>query len=382
VLALPTSQLTAVTDASQGTFGLPTVAPQLPSLFTQGKLAIVANVGVLAEPTTFGAISDGSARLPSNLRSHAIQIASMQTGYATSGATTGWGGRMLDQLEAYNEGADFPVAISMDKPALYCSGVTTQDITLQPGNTLQQQGLGASPGAAGLARMTAQQQILAADGGNAMIDAANDVLARANALNPVLASSGAAPTFPKAFPVGGLGDQLKDVARMINQHAQHGIGRQVFFCSLGGFDTHSVQVTRQSTLLQQVGQSVDAFSAAMTFAGLDRQVTLFTLSDFGRTLTPSGNGTDHGWGNHHLVLGGAVSGGKIHGRFPLMTNYRIFNATADDFADPRGVMLPGISLAQYGGTLARWFGIPEPQIDAIFPELPSFPARDLGLFVT
>src|SRR5262249_23724657 len=162
VLALPTSQLTAVTDASQGTFGLPSVAPQLPSLFTQGKLAIVANVGVLAEPTTFGAISDGSARLPSNLRSHAIQIASIQTGYATSGATTGGGGRMLDELEAYNEGADFPVAISMDKPALYCSGVTTQDITLQPGNTLQQQGLGASPGAAGLARMTAQQQILAA----------------------------------------------------------------------------------------------------------------------------------------------------------------------------------------------------------------------------
>jgi len=156
--------------------------------------------------------------------------------------------------------------------------------------------------------MTAQQQILAADGGNAMIDAANDVLARANALNPVLASSGAAPAFPKAFPVGGLGDQLKDVARVINQHAQHGIGRQVFFCSLGGFDTHSVQVTRQSTLLQQVGQSVDAFSAAMTFAGLDRQVTLFTLSDFGRTLTPSGNGTDHGWGNHHLVLGGPSAG--------------------------------------------------------------------------
>jgi uncharacterized protein (DUF1501 family) len=368
VLALPAGQLVPIQD-TQGAFGLAAPASELARLFTDGRLAVIANVGVLAEPTSYDAFIDGTARLPANLRSHAVQIVSMQTGYARSGATTGWGGRLLDQLETHNSGASFPVSISMGKLSLYCSGVTTQDITLQPGNKLAQQGLGSATSAAGQARLAAQQAILAADSGNAMIDAVNDVLASANALNATLAADGPGPVFPKPFPAGDLGGQLKDVARIISQHAQHGIGRQVFFCSFGGFDTHAVQVTRQSVLLQQVSKALDAFSAAMTFLGLDQQVTLFTLSDFGRTLTPSGNGTDHGWGNHYLVLGGAVSGGKIYGRFPLMSNHAALNDTADDFADTRGVMLP---------SLARWFGAGESQIDGIFPELPVFPSRDVG----
>ena len=112
--------------------------------------------------------------------------------------------------------------------------------------------------------------------------------------------------------------------------------------------------------------------------GVDQQVTTFTLSDFGRTLQPSGSGSDHGWGSHHLLLGGAVKGGALYGRFPLMTNYASFNATVDDYADNRGVMLPTVSLSQYGATLAKWFGAGDAQLDALFPTLPAFSVRDLG----
>ena len=161
-------------------------------------------------------------------------------------------------------------------------------------------------------------------------------------------------------------------------NGQLGVGRQVFFCGLGGFDTHAGQPYQQWDLLQQTSKALDAFYAALSAWGMDSQVTVFTMSDFGRTLQPSGSGTDHGWGNHHLVLGGAVNGGRIYGRFPLMTNYPNFNALADDYADTRGTMLPSTSLAQYGATLARWFGATDSQLNAIFPQLATFATRDLG----
>src|SRR5262249_26218434 len=228
------------------------------------------------------------------------------------------------------------------------------------------------------ARAAAQAQLIAASSGNALIDAANQVMANAVALHPMLTSAATTVTFQKPFPSTDLGDQLQDVARMISLNAQLNVGRQVFFCSLGGFDTHGGQSYQQWDLLQQVSQALDAFYAATVQLGVDSQVTAFTLSDFGRTLQPSGSGSDHGWGNHHFIIGDAVQGGRNYGAFPLMTNYGNFNATRDDYADARGVMLPSLSLAQYGGTLARWFGALDADLDGIFPTLPSFTLRDLA----
>jgi uncharacterized protein (DUF1501 family) len=185
-------------------------------------------------------------------------------------------------------------------------------------------------------------------------------------------------TFQKPFPQTAIGNQLQEIARMISLNAQLDVGRQVFFCSLGGFDTHGGQSYQQWDLLQQVSKAVDAFYAATVQLGLANQVSTFTLSDFGRTLQPSGSGSDHGWGNHHLIVGGAVDGGRIYGKFPLMTNYASFNATNDDYADSRGVMLPGFSLAQYGATLAKWYGARDADLDGLFPTLANFSQRDLG----
>ena len=171
---------------------------------------------------------------------------------------------------------------------------------------------------------------------------------------------------------------MKEIARIISLRSQTGAGRQVFFASLGGFDTHGGQAYQHWALLQQVSQAMAALYNATVEMGIADKVTSFTLSDFGRTLQPSGSGSDHGWGSHHFIVGGAVSGGQIYGRFPLMTNYSNFNATNDDYADARGVMLPQVGLAQYGATLAKWFGAADAQLDTVFPTLANFGVRDLG----
>jgi len=380
-LALPQNQLLAISDPVQGPFGLHYAMPELQALYTQGQLAILANVGMLVQPTSYAQFSLPGYPLPLNLRSHADQVVQMQTGIPNSSGSTGWGGRTLDLMEfsyAYNSTTAFPVSISMESPALFCAGSIVQNVMLQPGNDLDQDAMNLYPPAALQARAAAQAQMVSTTNGNAIIDSANAAMAGALALNPLLKSAAGTVAFQKPFPATDIGGQLQDVARMISLNAQLGVGRQVFFCSLSGFDTHGGQSYQQWDLLQQVSQALDAFYAATVQLGLANQVTAFTLSDFGRTLQPSGSGTDHGWGNHHLILGGAVKGGNIYGKFPLMTNYANFNASNDDYADNRGVMLPGISLGQYGATLARWFGAADADLNGLFATLPNFPTRDVG----
>jgi uncharacterized protein (DUF1501 family) len=243
---------------------------------------------------------------------------------------------------------------------------------------LDQGGLSAWPAAAAQAKALAQQQILSTESGNLIVNAANRVMTSAINLNPLLRAASTGVQFSADFGNSQIATQLKEIARIISLNAQLNVGRQVFFCSLGGFDTHSGQGWQQWNLLQQVGKALAGFYSTMSSWGYANQVTAFTLSDFGRTLQPSGTGSDHGWGSHHLLLGGAVNGGRIYGRFPLMTNYKNFNSFADDYADARGGMLPSTSLVQYGATLAKWFGASDTQLNTIFPALANFTTRDLG----
>ena len=380
-LALPQNQLLPIADPVQGAFGLHYAMPELQALYTQNKLAVIANVGMLVQPTSYAQFNAPGFPLPLNLRSHADQVVQMQTGVPNASGSTGWGGRTVDVMEStygYNSSTAFPVAISMEAPALFCEGAIVQNVSLQPGNDLDQDAMSLYPPAAAQARAAAQAQMASTSSGNTMIDAANHVMLNALALNPLLKSAAGSVVFQKPFPSTDIGNQLADIARVISLNAQLSVGRQVFFCSLGGFDTHGGQSYQQWDLLQQVSQALDAFYSATVQLGLSSQVTTFTLSDFGRTLQPSGSGSDHGWGNHHFVLGDAVNGGNIYGRFPLMTNYANFNASRDDYADARGVMLPVASLAQYGATLGRWFGAADADLSAIFPTLANFSASDLG----
>jgi uncharacterized protein (DUF1501 family) len=380
-LGLPQNQLLNITDGAQGPFGFHFSMPEMQALYNQGNLAVLANVGMLVQPTSYNNQSNPAFPLPLNLRSHQDQVTQMQTGYPNSSGSNGWGGRCVDLMETaynYNAGSQFPPSISMNSPALFCSGAVVPGTSLQPGNYMSQNAAGIWPASAGQARLNAEKQIVTTLSGNTIIDDANRSLTTAMNLSPILAAAAATTNWVTPFPNTSIGLQLKEIAHVISLNAQVGVGRQVFFCSLGAFDTHGGQSWQQQDNLSQISQALSAFYAATVQLGLAQQVTTFTLSDFGRTLQPSGSGTDHGWGNHHLILGGAVKGGKFYGRYPLMTNYTNFNLTADDFADFRGVMLPSTSLSQYGATLAQWFGAADSDLNGLFPTLANFPVRNLG----
>src|ERR1051325_11632227 len=380
-LALAPGQLLNINDGVQGPFGFHFSMPELQSLYNQGKLAVLSNVGMLVQPTSYSNQNNPGFPLPLNLRSHQDQVTQMQTGFPNSSGSNGWGGRCVDLMQSvynYNAGSQFPPSISMNSPALFCSGALVPGTSLQPGNYMSQNAAGLYPASAGQARLNAEQQIVTTLTGNTIMDDANRSLTSALKLSPILAAAANTTKFAKPFPSTSLGNQLKEIAHVISLNAQVGVGRQVFFCSLGAFDTHGGQSWQQQDNLQQVSQALDAFYAATVQLNVHQQVTTFTLSDFGRTLTTSGSGTDHGWGNHHLILGGAVNGGKFYGRFPLMTNFSNFNSTADDFSDGRGVMLPSTSLAQYGSTLAQWFGAADGDLNGLFPTLANFSVRNIG----
>lgn len=377
-LALSASQLPPIGDPVQGAFGFHYAMPELAGIYNAGDLAVVSNVGVLVQPTLFHDLNNPAFPLPSQLRSHSDQVAEVQSGFQNPGAPSGWGGRLLDAVQAQNASTSFPVSIAMNSPALFCAGGTVSGVNLRPGNALDQNALGIYPPEAAAARLAALQQIVGTDAGNTLVNAANATMGTAITLNPLLRQAQKKVTFQKAFPQSGLGKQLEEVARIINLRNQLGVGRQVFFCTLGGFDTHAGQDYQQMALLIELSQALEAFYLATSQLGVLNDVTTFTLSDFGRTLQPSGTGSDHGWGNHQLVMGGAVQGARIYGRFPKATNYANLNATADDYADNRGTLLPNIGLSQYGATLASWFGADDGQLEGICPGLKDFSPRNLG----
>jgi uncharacterized protein (DUF1501 family) len=189
-------------------------------------------------------------------------------------------------------------------------------------------------------------------------------------LNGLLRGSAATVTTP--FPGGSLSDQLRQVAKIIKLRETTGVTRQVFLCSLGGFDTHGAQSWQHWDLLRQVSGALAAFYNATLEMGVADRVTSFTLSDFGRSLQPSGSGSDHGWGNHHLILGGAVHGGRVFGTFPSLA------LGGPDDSGTRGAFIPTSSTEQYGATLAAWLGVPEANLPSVFPNIGNFPVRNLG----
>jgi uncharacterized protein (DUF1501 family) len=168
-----------------------------------------------------------------------------------------------------------------------------------------------------------------------------------------------------------LASQLQSVARIIAARTTLGMQRQVFYVSMGGFDTHDNQTGNHATLMQRLSDAIAYFDRVMTALGAANDVTLFTASEFGRTLTSNGDGTDHGWGAHHIVAGGAVAGKNIYGQFPLV-------GVDNEDNVGQGRLLPKISVDQYAGTLARWFGLTDQQVQTIFPNIVNFPTRNLG----
>lgn len=342
------------------------------SLWGQGKLAAVANVGMLVQPTTRQQYMANAVTLPSNLFSHADQVIAMQAGNAFGSGGTGWAGRIADAVQPLNGAANFPAAFSMNGASLFCTGNVIQSASLYPGFDLSLNGLSVWPANGPQPRAQALQEIFTFDSGLALVQASNKTNRDARALNLMLRGAGAAQPLTTPFPGTNLGQQLRQIADIIKLRTATGMSRQVFFASIGGFDTHSSQSWQHWDLLRQVSEAMLAFHNATVEMGVSDRVTTFTESDFGRTLQPSGSGSDHGWGSHHLVMGGAVKGGDVYGTFPTLA------LGGPDDTGLRGALIPTTAIDQYGATMAKWFGVDPAAMTQVFPNLGNFPVSDLG----
>ncbi len=365
-LALTGTELLApIADATGNPYALHYGLTELRPLYNAGRLAVVLNTGLLHRPLTRAEVLQGVG-LPTNLFSHSDQTVQAQTGMPTPNGT-GWGGRLLDCFDT----ADSLAAVSVSSPALFLQGYEVAGDVIAPGTNLSLAGMSFWPQAAADARRQAVQQMLSLHGGTALRQAANQAFANGLQLADTLQSTQSVPALATAFPGTAIGNQLKEVARLIRLRATMGPGRQVFFCALDGFDLHSGQDWNQWFLFSQLSQALAAFDTAMQEVGMAQKVTAFTQSEFGRTLQPSGSGSDHAWGNHQIVLGGAVRGG-IYGQMPT------FALGGPDDANTRGVWIPTIATSQFGATLGRWFGATAAELAWAFPNLAQFPHSDIG----
>ena len=348
----------------------PELSPLLP-MFTANKLGVMLNVGTLVGPTNKTQYTNASAPLPPKLFSHNDQQSVWQSS-APEGATSGWGGRMGDLYAASNGNATF-TCVNVSGNAVFLSGKTAVQYQVSTSGPV------ALTGAQGTlfgssACSAALKTLVTATRTDVFESEYNRVMARSlDAGSQLSAALAAAPTITTVFPAGNpLADQLKLVARMISNASAIGAKRQVFFVSLGGFDNHDGLNAIHPGLLSTVASAMSAFYNATVELGVANQVTSFTASDFGRTATGN-DGSDHGWGSMHFMLGGAVNGGRLYGTAPAVANNG-----PDDVG--QGRLLPSTSVDQYAATLGSWFGISNTDLLTVLPNLSNWDVskRNLG----
>ena len=376
-LALPQSSLKMIQNGNDA-YGLHSSLPELQSLYNQGKAAILANVGNLVTPINRADYLSNNLKLvPEALFSHGDQTNQWQSGIPNALASSGWGGRIADSLQSQNSSAVFPPISTMSSCGLFCTGQATYPATVPPpsGGTAATGMQTIGPIQSAQSTATGLQQLLTFDNGLQLVQASNGDVKRgndyANTMLGLLSTSKIATKFPLTNNV--LAAQLQTVANVMAVRNELGLTRQIFFCQFGSFDTHGGQKAQQQALLAQLSQAVMAFYEATEELGIAQNVTTFTASEFGRTLTPSGSdGSDHAWGNHHFVIGGGVEGGKFYGTFPSLE----VGGTYD--ANMRGTLIPTTSISQYGATLAEWFGVSSGNLPNIFPNIGNFSKSNLG----
>jgi len=375
-------------------YGLHPACPELATLFQESKLAVLFNTGTLVFPMTRAQYQGGVLDRPPQLFSHSDQVTQWQTSLPDRPPLTGWGGRCADLLAAVQPGAPVSLCVTL-------AGANTFEV----GNIVSQYSVSTS-GAISLSGVNRSDQqsltnLLGLPYPNLQVQAyanvAEHALQTGGLLNSAIAATAATSYWTTPFPVtvtsptGGaafnssLGSQLRMIARLIEAGHRSaasggfGMNRQIFFCQVGGYDLHSGQtagpgqstVGSHANLLAELSQCLFAFQRAMEQLGLSNNVTTFTASDFGRTLPCNGAGTDHGWGSHHLILGGAVNGQRTYGIFPALA----VNGPDDTST---GRWIPTTAIDQYFATLATWFGVDANSLGTVFPNLNRFASSNLG----
>jgi len=335
------------------------------SLYDQGNLAVVSNVGPLIVPTTKTQYENRSVPLPPKLFSHNDQQSVWQANAAIGeGARLGWGGRMGDMLAAQN-GLPIFTAVSAAGNAVFLSGQQVLQYQMSTNGAISIAGISGnlfgSSNASNLYR-----QLITRNSPHLFEDELGQITSRSIAANSLLSSSlPPASQFTGAPPGNRLASQLNIIARMIYARTSLSTNRQVFFVSLGGFDNHDFLLDRHGQQLQTLNDAVGAFYGWLQEMTMENNVTLFTASDFGRTLTSNGDGSDHGWGSHHFVVGGAVQGGDVYGTFP-----QVAFGTNEDIR--QGNLLPTTAVDQYAATFARWLGVADADVPDVLPNVVNF----------
>jgi uncharacterized protein (DUF1501 family) len=358
-------------DIQGRTFGLHPSMPELQALFNNDKaLAIMANVGTLVEPTTSTKFLNGTAKLPPQLFSHADQQVEWQTAWPDAPPKSGWGGRLADLLTSFNNADAISMSISLAGTNTFQVGNTVSEYQVSTGGSIGLNGFGSNEGQI---RYQAVQDMLNLPHQNLFEAEFAKITNRAITNNGLLTSALAGATINTPFPANSnLGDQLLMIAKIIAVREALGMRRQIFFCSVNGFDTHSNELATQSDLLAELSQSMNAFYQATKELGISDRVTLFTASDFGRTFQSNGDGADHAWGSHAFVLGGSVKGADIYGAYPTVAL-----GGPDDIGEGRWV--PTTSVDQYSATLAKWYGISSASdLATVLPNIGRFGSSDIG----
>ena len=366
-LALPVGDLLPITSTGQAytDFGIHPNLPYLQTLYNAGNAAFVTNVGTLVEPTSLVQYNGKLTRLPTGLFSHADEKMHWQTVVPqTRGAgPKGWAGRVADCMSQANASGNIAMNLSLSGNNVLQTGhASVPYITDPKGVVLLDQYNAANPGDPST---IAVDTILAnhyknlyqktlATGNRGSIDTA---VAFENAVSPLATT--------EVFPSSYVGDRLEVISKVIQARNTLGMDRQVFFIERGGWDHHNAVLAPQVDLFTELNNAIEAFWKEMGHLGLQNDVVLFTASDFGRTLTSNGAGSDHAWGGNHFAIGGELNGGKIYGEFPVL-------ATGSGNDIGRGRLLPTTSVDAYGAEMASWFGVPSAELETIFPNASNF----------
>jgi uncharacterized protein (DUF1501 family) len=345
---------------------------ELANLFNQGKLTMVANVGTLVAPTKRSDFINGTAAVPINLFSHEDQSVQWMTSVPDRGdIRTGWGGRAADLVASLNSSSKVSLALSIAGTNTFEVGNTVIPYLISPDGSLGLRGIGSDNPSDGI-RIQGFKNLLNLPHNKLFEAAYADTMSRSIAENEVLSSALAGTNPPQTqFPNTELGRQLAMISRLIAARGTLGMQRQIFFCAVGGYDTHGDQVAAQAGLLTELSTALNSFYSATVELGVEQSVTTFTASDFGRTLPTNGDGSDHGWGSHQFVMGGAVRGNRLYGTFPTLA----VNGP-DDTEDGRWI--PTTSVDEFSATLASWFGVSSSQMSTVFPNIGRFANPNLG----
>lgn len=388
-LAVPESDILQVNDAQQGSFGFHSRLPIFKSLYDEQRLAVISNTGTLIQPTTKSDFL-GTVALPQALFAHNTQQKLWQTGagIVTGSTSFGWGGAVSEHAQNCNGNTPVAPAFSMGGTTDWLASANANYVSLNADIAVERMSgfnnISDWIPTSRLSRVGPSLESLIAQGqasGNTLMNRAiANSVGRASDATTALHSALADNTLSNITFNGSnkLAKQLHLVARLIASREQLGMQKQVFFVQMGGWDTHSDQLERQPDLFDGFNDAINIYQQAIDGLNLASSVTSFTASDFGRTLSSNGNGTDHGWGGHSFVFGGAVDGGRIVGDTPNFASTNNEDDAGEADGSFAGRIIPKISVNQYAATLSRWMGVSESDLANALPDLQNFAETDLG----